>query len=58
MQITESKPLDTAETLAKFLSASVAHIRKLTREKMVPVVHIGRRAVRYDRVAVLRALEK
>jgi excisionase family DNA binding protein len=57
MEFSESKqPLDNASSLAEYLRVSVAHIRKLTREKLVPVVHIGRRAVRFDRDMVLRAL--
>jgi excisionase family DNA binding protein len=49
--------LDTAQSLAKFLNVSTAYIRKLTRLNKLPVVRIGR-AVRFDRAAVLRALEE
>ena len=58
MLLSESKQLDTAETLAEFLRVSVAYVRKLTREKLVPVVHIGRRTVWFRREEVLRAIEK
>jgi excisionase family DNA binding protein len=48
--------LDTAQSLAEVLNVSVAYIRKLTRTSAIPVIRIGR-AVRYDRHAVLEALQ-
>lgn len=49
--------LDTAETLAKFLKISVTKVRRETRQKNLPSIKVGKRAVRYNRAAVLAALE-
>ena len=45
MDISGSNRLDTAATLAEFLSVSIAYVRKLTRLNKLPVVRIGRRVL-------------
>lgn len=50
--------LDDARLLAKFLHVSVSQIRKMTRLTDLPRVYVGRRAVRYDRPAVLAWLKE
>ena len=50
----EIKPLDTAESLAKFLNCGVSKIRKDTK-KGLPCIRFGR-LVRYDRERVLKYL--
>jgi hypothetical protein len=52
----DSTKLDNARELAHFLNVSVAAIRKWTRLKRIPVLRCGK-SCRYDRVAVLRALQ-
>lgn len=55
---TSSHAFDTAQELAKFLNTSTSHIRKLTRTTDIPRLRIGRRAIRFDRKAVLQWIDE
>ena len=52
----ESEGLLTTEELARFLRFSTRHVANLVRRRIIPRIKVGR-SVRFDRVAVLRALE-
>lgn len=48
----------SAKELAAFLGVSVETIRRLTNKGILPCVRVGTRAVRYNIVSCLKALQR
>ena len=54
---TQSTKLITVREQAALLSVSTRHLHDLTRQRLVPVVRLGR-SIRYNPAAVAAAIEK
>jgi excisionase family DNA binding protein len=48
----------TAKDVARFLNLPLPRVYELTRQRIIPVVHVGPRQVRYDRAALRQWVRK
>ena len=48
----------TAKDVAQFLNLPLPRVYELTRQRIIPVVHVGSRQVRYDRAALQQWIQQ